>query len=68
MAKFAQTAPKLEFKAGNVEGIFYEAKSILTIAEIPSRDELLSRLLGSLKSPASNLQEFLQITEKKSAA
>ena len=68
MAKFAQTAPKLEFKVGNVEGIFYEAKSILTIAEIPSRDELLSRLLGSLNSPASNLQEFLQITEKKSAA
>ena len=68
MAKFAKTAPKLEFKAGIVEGIFYEAKSILTIAEIPSRDELLSRLLGSLKSPASNLQEFLQITEKKSAA
>jgi len=69
LAKFAKTAPKLEFKAGIVEGTFYDAKSILTIAEIPSRDELLSRLLGSLKSPISNFARVLnQIAEKKPAA
>ena len=66
LAKFAKTAPKLELKAGIVEGTYYDAKAILTIAEIPSREELLSRLLGSMKSPITNFARVLnQIAEKK---
>ncbi len=66
LAKFSKTAPKLELKAGIVEGTYYDAKSILTIAEIPSREELLSRLLGSMKSPITNFARVLnQIAEKK---
>ena len=69
LAKFAKTAPKLEFKAGVIEGTFYDSQSILTIAEISSRDELLSRLLGSMKSPITNMARVLnQIAEKNSAA
>lgn len=38
------------------------------ISEIPSRDELLSRLLGSLQSPITNLARVLnQIAEKGGA-
>ena len=66
LAKFSKTAPKLELKAGIVEGTYYDSKSIITIAEIPSRDELLSRLLGSMKSPITNFARVLnQIAEKK---
>lgn len=68
LAKFAKTAPKLELKCGVVEGTYYDDKSIQSIADIPSRDELLSRLLGSLKSPISNIARVLkQIAEKKEA-
>ena len=68
LAKFAKTAPNLELKAGIVEGNFYDKTSILQIAEIPSREELLSRLLGSFKSPISNMARVLkQIADKQPA-
>ena len=49
LAKFAKTAPALEIKAGVVEGTYYDAEGMKTIASVPSRDELLSKLLGSLQ-------------------
>lgn len=55
----------LQFKAGIVENTYYDANSIKAIAEIPSREELLSRLLGSMKSPITNFARVLkQIAEK----
>ena len=64
-AKFAKTAPKLEFKGAVVEGNFYDAKAVQALAEIPSREELLGRLLGSIKSPVSNFARVLnQIAQK----
>ena len=68
LSKFAKTAPKLEIKCGIVEGTFYDVNTIKAIAEIPGRDELLSRLLGSLKSPITNMARVMkQIAEKKEA-
>lgn len=63
----AKKNPKLEFKAGVVEGQYYDAVGIQKIATIPSREELLSKLLGSLQSPITNLARVLnQIAEKNS--
>ena len=65
LAKFAKTAPKLELKSGVVEGAYYNAAQIAQIAAIPSREELLSRLLGSMQSPITNFARVLkQIAEK----
>ena len=69
LAKFAKTAPALEMKAGVVEGTFYDAAGMAAIASIPGREELLSRLLGSMQSPVTNLARVLnQIAEKGGAA
>ena len=69
LAKFAKTAPNLEMKAGVVEGTFYDAEGIKAIASVPSREELLSKLLGSLQSPITNLARVLnQIAEQGGAA
>ena len=57
--------PKLEFKSGVVEGAYYDSKEIQIIATIPSREILISRLLGSMQSPIANLARVLkQIAEK----
>jgi large subunit ribosomal protein L10 len=57
--------PKLEFKSGVVEGTYYDSKGIQVIATIPSREVLISRLLGSMQSPIANLARVLkQIAEK----
>lgn len=61
-----KTAPKLEFKAGVVEGAYYDEKGIEVIATIPSREVLISKLLGSLQSPITNFARVLnQIAEKQ---
>ena len=65
IVKFAKDAPKLELKAGVIEGVLYDAKGIAEVAKIPSREELISRLLGSLQSPIANFARVLnQIAEK----
>ena len=65
LAKFAKTAPALEIKAGVVEGAFYDAEGMKAIAAVPSRDELISKLLGSLQSPITNFARVLnQIAEQ----
>lgn len=68
LAKFAKTADKLELKAGVVEGTYYDQKGIQVIATIPSREELLGKLLGSIQSPITNFARVLnQIAESKGA-
>ena len=69
IAKFAKTAKDLEIKAGVVEGQFYDAKGMEAIASIPSREELLSKLLGSIQSPIANFARCMnQLAEKGGAA
>jgi large subunit ribosomal protein L10 len=65
LMKFAKEVPTLELKAGMVEGIAYDAAGIVEVAKIPSRDELLSKLLGSIQSPIANFARVIkQIAEK----
>ena len=69
LAKFAKTAEALEIKGGIVEGIAYDAKGIANIASIPSREELLSKLLGSIQSPITNFARVMnQLAEKGGAS
>ena len=69
LAKFAQTANKLEIKAGVVEGTLYDADGMKAISAIPSREELLSKLLGSIQSPIANFARCMnQLAEKGGAA
>lgn len=61
----AKKMPKLEFKSGVVEGTYYDKEGIQIIATIPSREVLISKLLGSMQSPIANLARVLkQIAEK----
>jgi large subunit ribosomal protein L10 len=69
IAKFAKTADKLELKAAVVEGKYYDAEGVKALAEIPSKEELLGRLLGSMQSPITNFARVLkQIAEKDGEA
>lgn len=69
IAKVAKDAPALEFKGAVVEGAFYDAKKVEALSKIPSREELLGRLCGSLQSPIANLARALkQVAEKGEGA
>lgn len=65
LSKFAKDAKALELKAGVVEGEVYDSAALAELAKVPSREELLSKLLGSLQSPITNLARVLnQIAEQ----
>ncbi len=69
LCKFAKDASKLEVKGGIVEGMAYDAQGIAEIAKIPSREELLSKLLGSIQSPITNFARVMnQLAEKGGAS
>jgi large subunit ribosomal protein L10 len=55
----------LEFKSGVVEGVYFDVNGIEKVASIPSREELLSKLLGSLKSPISTFARTMKALAEK---
>lgn len=68
LAKFAKNAKALEIKAGIVEGNYYDAAGMDAISKVPSREELLGKLLGSIQSPITNFARVLnQIAEGMNA-
>ena len=68
LSKFAKEAPALELKAGVVEGNYYDVDGLKSLASIPSREELLSKLLGSMQSPIANFARVVdQIAKAKEA-
>ena len=46
---------KMEFKAGIIEGTFYDANGMKDIAAVPPRDELIAKFMGSILSPIGKL-------------
>ena len=69
LAGFAKKNPQLELIAAVVEGSYYDAAGVQALASIPSREELLGRLLGSMQSPIANFARVIkQIAEKGETA
>jgi large subunit ribosomal protein L10 len=59
LTTFAKANPNLVFKAAVIEGQPVPAAEIRTIAELPSREELVSRLLFLMQSPMRRLVTVL---------
>lgn len=67
--KFAKEAEALQIKSGIVDGEYYDQAGVKVLATIPSKDELISKLLGSLQSPITNFARVVkQIAEAQGEA
>lgn len=65
---FAKNHKKLELKAGIIDGAIFDQEKVKQLASIPSREVLIAKLLGSIKSPVSNFAYLINaIKEKKEA-
>src|SRR5256886_7393003 len=51
---------KMVIKAGLLEGQVIKADAVTELADLPSRQVLLSRLLGAMQAPLGNLASVLQ--------
>src|SRR2546423_4199877 len=55
LTKVAKDAPEFTFKVGVVEGRVVSIKEIESLASLPSKDELMSKLLFLINAPAQRL-------------
>jgi len=55
LAKYVKDTPELSFKAGVVEGKLISPKEIESLATMPSKEEIYSKLLFLLNAPATRL-------------
>jgi large subunit ribosomal protein L10 len=60
LVKFAEEYELPRLKAGVVEGKVIDATAVLALAKLPSKKELLSTLLGGIKSPGNRFVSVLQ--------
>ncbi len=67
LKKFAKDVPAVQFKGAMLEGKVVPANQIDAIAELPTREQLLSRLLYALQSPMRNLAVVLNANMKNLA-
>ncbi len=66
--KFIKENENLSFKAGYIDGEFYDAQGVTEIAGLPSKDDLLSMLLSALQGTMRNLAYAIsQIAESAPA-
>ena len=56
---FTKDHKNLELKAGIVEGEIYDEAKIKQLATIPSKEVLIAKLLGSIKSPISSFARVI---------
>lgn len=67
MKEFAGGSPKVRLKAGFFEGRVLGVRELETLAEVPPREALLSRLAGGLAAPLSRLVQALSGPPRKLA-
>lgn len=58
--QFSKKNPNLKILGGFFENQFKSAQDFISLAEIPSRQELLARLTGSILAPVSNFVRVLE--------
>ena len=56
---FAKTNDKLVITGGAMAGLVMSAKDVAALAALPSRDELLAKLLGTMQAPVAKFVRTL---------
>jgi large subunit ribosomal protein L10 len=68
LTTYAKNNPSFTFKAGMVEGRAIQVKSIQELANLPSRQEMLGKLLFLIQAPAQRLAAALNAVTRNLAA
>ena len=60
LAKFAKKNDIVSIKAGFVDGKVINVNEVKALSELPSKDELIAKVMGSLNAPISGVVNILQ--------
>jgi large subunit ribosomal protein L10 len=58
--KFSKTNENLKILGGFLEGLYKDGKEVVVLAQLPGKQELLAKMVGSLSSPISGFVNVLQ--------
>ncbi|MFQ6049506.1 MAG: 50S ribosomal protein L10 [Candidatus Paceibacterales bacterium] len=58
--QFSEANPNLKILGGFFENKFVETEKIIELAKLPTREELLGRVVGSISAPISNFVNVLE--------
>lgn len=59
LTKFAKDVPAFKFQAGVVEGRVISMQEIVQLAQLPSKEELISKIMFLLQAPAQRIASAL---------
>ena len=65
--KYAKEYDALEIKAGSMNGELLSTSEIKALAQLPSRDELLAKLMGTMQAPVAKFVQTLNEVPTKFA-
>ena len=64
---FAKTNPAIELKGGLMDGKFLDAEQAMAVASLPSREELLAKVLATMLNPLSSFARLVDALAKQKA-
>jgi large subunit ribosomal protein L10 len=64
-AKVAKTDKSISFKFGFLDRTSYDAATMDKISNLPSKSELMAKIIGSMKSPMSNFIRSIKFPTQK---
>lgn len=67
LTAFAKAADALEVRGGLMNGKGISAEEVLALASLPSREEMLAKMLGSMQAPATNFVGVLSAVARSLA-
>ncbi len=67
LKEYAEKIESFQILAGYVDGAMIDAKTVMDLAEIPSKEVLIAKFLGSIKSPVYGLAYALKAVADKMA-
>jgi len=67
LTKIAKDVPAFQFKSGVVEGKVISIAEIKQLAEMPSREELISKIMFLLNAPAQRIASALNAVPRNLA-
>ena len=67
LTKYAKDTPEFTFKIGVVEGRVIQVKDIEALANLPSREEMMAKLLFLINAPAQRLATAIQAVPRNLA-
>ena len=68
LAEAMKAYNKMSFKGAVVEGNYYDQEGVKALSQIPSRNDLIAKFMGSIQSPVSKaVRTFKAIADAKEA-